>query len=171
MRTIITALVVLSSLIMPAHAQPAGLTAATFRPYITRWEGCTHHPVWRDDERTVGIGHNTANDSDWEDTYSDADIEALYQRDYARALDACRAEVAAFDWLPLDARMVTLSLEWTVGRHGLHLFRVFRAAMGKRDYERAAAELFSAQWATQVSRARLTDHMHRLRALVPGHER
>jgi GH24 family phage-related lysozyme (muramidase) len=147
-------------------------TAEAFRPYITQWEGCKHVPYYRTatGERSVGVGHNTSGDP-WQGWYSDADIDRLYRLDYARALDACRTCIDDFDTLPFDAKVVAMSLAWCCGHEGLHRFTGFCMALGGRHYDWAAGELWDSLWARQVSRARLTDHLTRLRSLQYGHER
>lgn len=148
----------------PSVVLPATLLSPdTFRPYIVAWEGYRHMPYERGNERSVGIGHNTARDG-WREYYSDWAIERAYERDYAIALAACRREVDDFDTLPLDARMAVLSLSWSVGPRGLHLFRVMRMALNNRDYDRAAYEIGHSLWARQVSASRLADHVARLRS-------
>jgi GH24 family phage-related lysozyme (muramidase) len=139
-------------------------TAEQFRSYIDGWEGYTHVPYYRaNGERSTGIGHNTSGDV-WQTWYTDADIERYYQADYARALDACRSAIDHFDDLPYDAKLVVMSVCWTVGRRGLYRFVSFRFALDQRNYKAAATALFYSKWALQVGRARLTDHLARLRS-------
>ncbi len=141
-----------------------GQTVDQARSYLTQWEGRTNtvviHPSG---ERTVGIGHNVAFDKVVKPRYTDAEVEALFVRDFVLAMGACRRGVKGFDALPLDVRLVVVSLAYTVGPTGFQRFQRFRLALGNRHYEDAERELRTSKWATQVSRARRDQSLEVLR--------
>lgn len=156
---------------------PARLESTAFRLYITGWEGCTSRPVYHHASRytrgetTVGIGHNVQWSMDLVGGYSPhrqytpREITLLYDADYARAIGACRVQIARFDSLPQTARWVCLSLVWTCGPTGFSRWSSFQLALSHHMYSIAAVELEASRWAHQVSADRLTDHWQRLSSL------
>lgn len=137
--------------------------AGDFKHWLISYEGCIHHPVVRSREVTVGVGHNLLGDhqpiKQW---YTDAEIQAYYQTDYAAALRVARYEVFDFDYLPQGVRYVCQSLIWTCGKKGFTDFHMFIAFIDLRDYRDAATELRHSKWASQVGRRRLNEHIQTL---------
>lgn len=144
-----------------------GQTVEQARAYLLPFEGRTNTVVTRSNgERVVGIGHNVAFDPTVKTRYTDTEIEQLFVRDYVIALGACRRGIKRFDELPLDVRLVCISLAFNVGPTGFQRFRYFRAAVGARFWEGAVTELRTSKWATQVQPRRLQAALNTLRSHV-----
>lgn len=150
---------------------------AAFRLYIVQWEGCSVTPVYHParpythSETTVGIGHNVRYGMELvggyqpHRHYTPREITLLYTQDYARAIGACRVNVAGFDSLPRPARFVCLSLAWTCGPTGFSRWHDLQADLEHHMYSIAASELLSSRWSHQVVAVRLKDHWRALDSL------
>jgi GH24 family phage-related lysozyme (muramidase) len=140
-----------------------GQTAEQFKPYIKKWEGYSNTPIYRKNgEGVVGIGHNIAYDKNVKKYYSNYELKRIYINDYVKSLDAVRKLINDFDSLPMEAKLVCLSVEWTVGKTGFERFYEFRSNISERRYKAAATELYDSKWATQVSKKRLNDYINKL---------
>ncbi len=148
------------------HAQ----SPREIRQFLVTWEGYTTRVVIRDNgERVVGVGHNLRYPAPLDprkSTYTKEELDTAFAHDLKIATAACQRHIPNFDTLPIDARLVALSLAWTVGPTGLEQFRDFRAALGRRDYRTAAIALEKSEWARQVGMRRANDHCDRLIGLA-----
>ncbi len=154
----------LAALLLVTSAR--GQTPDQFRRYIQVWEGFSVHPVTRaNGETVVGWGHNCRYDlpHPLRHTYSEADLYLLFERDYWRARATVRDGIRDFDSLPLNDRLVALSVAWCVGPTGFQHFTAFRTSLSYRLYTGAAMELQRSLWARQVGRARLVNHVVTIR--------
>lgn len=132
---------------------------------LVKWEGYHLNPYRDGDHWSVGVGHNLSARHQKVRHYSRSEIERFFQSDLKWALDICRKGVKDFDLLPEEAQTICVSLTWGVGRVGFMSFKRFRAALAARDWKKAALELRSSKWATQVSPARLENHVAALLGL------
>lgn len=96
---------------------------------------------------TIGVGRNIESRGISED-------EAEYM--LANDIRQCRAWLTAtYSWFTAldEVRQAAMTdLIFNVGADGLAKFVKFLAAMGRGDYERAAAELIDSKWYGQVGR-------------------
>lgn len=94
---------------------------------------------------TIGVGRNLEDNG-----ITDEEALFLLDNDIAR----CRVEAAhAFHWFPrLDSTRqdVIISMIFNMGITRLKTFTKMIAALEQHDYARAASEMLSSRWASQV---------------------
>lgn len=158
-----TLFIVLSLLGGPLAAAPS---VATVRAHLIEHEGYRLTPYRDGPGYSVGIGHSlSANGERVKQRYTRAEVERLFLRDYAWALDSVRKGIRDFDDLPERAQLVALGVAWTTGRVGFERFIDFCRCLGYRAFDSAAIELRLSKWATQVSPKRVAAYVQILRSL------
>ena len=80
---------------------------------------------------------------------TDAQIDALFNRDLDSALAAAKRQVPNFDELPFNARLVVVDMAF-MGEGGLAGFKKMIAALKALDYNTAADEMKDSKWYVQV---------------------
>ncbi len=151
----------------------SGLGAAQAAPgtgdyYIEllRWEGYRLKPYRDGAGHTVGVGHNLGTRTP-KPAYTHKEVQEFFQLDLAEALAAAHRNVGGFMGLPDEVQQVVIGLIWTCGPAGFRKWERLRAALGRRDYPRAAAELLDSKWAGQVPPARLAAYYAALYKALP----
>lgn len=125
--------------------------------YLRRYEGVST-AVYRDPSGTgysVGVGHWLGRVRPTKMRYTETEVLALFYRDLAVHLEACRSGVRDFAGLPKPVQLTTLGLAWGVGPTGFKRFKNFRLALSYRAWEAAKIELLDSRWAHQISQERL----------------
>lgn len=101
---------------------------------------------------TVGIGHLVLpSDNLAYGQYVDKKrIMDMFEHDLLHAEIGCRAIVKDFDTLCDDVQGVLVNMCFNLGAQGLKEFKKFLAAVGNRDFPKAAEEMKNSVWYTQV---------------------
>jgi len=135
-----------------------------YKPYLIKFEGYKNIKYRDGRHWAVGIGHNLSFEkyNKIGSYYTDAEINYFFTNDLIIALATARKYVRNFDSLPSDAKLVTISLIFTVGPKGFSKFQKFRLALERGNYKVASIELRKSKWWYQVGKERREDHFNRL---------
>lgn len=96
---------------------------------------------------------------------SDRDLMTYLNRDSASALrDARRLYPGVFDRLPAEVQLIIADMMFNLGFSRLSRFRRMKAAVLRRDWRSAAAEMEDSAWFGQVGR-RSRDLVRRMRSV------
>ncbi len=93
---------------------------------------------------TVGIGRNLQNG------LSGDEIDYLFANDLRKADAGARGLYPSFDALSANRKAVLVNMCFNLGPARLAGFVKMRDAVESGDFNRAAAEMLSSKWATQV---------------------
>lgn len=95
---------------------------------------------------TIGVGRNLDDVG-----LSDSEIDFLLDNDVTRVWKECSTQLAGFGFTALDdvRQHVIMDLCFNVGIAGVMEFRKMLAAVARRDFDAAAAELLDSKAATQ----------------------
>lgn len=94
---------------------------------------------------TIGYGRNLTDRG-----ISALEAEALLARDAEDAIRECRQRFEWFDSLSSARQIVVVSMAFNLGLPRLMAFVNFLAAVKRRDFTTASAEMLKSAWATQV---------------------
>lgn len=78
------------------------------------------------------------------------DSTRLFRRKVEESLAACGRLFQDFGDLPRPVQLALVDMAYNLGATGLSQFRQLRAAVARRDWERAAGELMKSRWRHQV---------------------
>ncbi len=140
------------------------------RDQISHHEGGRFKHVYLDNatprNRTIGIGFNLergnarerirAVGADYdkvlngEADLTDAQIDALFDRDVHDAILGANKRLTNYQLLPKQARLVVVDMVFNLGEAGFGNFKILRAAIETRDWQRAADEMKNSRWYAQV---------------------
>lgn len=118
----------------------------TIRDLIRRHEGVKRKPYTDTVGKvTIGVGRNLTDCG-----LTDDEIEHLYRNDVMAAKDACRRLVPNWSFLD-DVRKAALTdMAFNLGYNRLSEFVHMLAAIARKDWDAAAAEMLASKWARQV---------------------
>lgn len=94
---------------------------------------------------SIGVGRNLTDNG-----LSADEIDYLLANDIAKAEAEARALVPSMHSLDSVRREVLIELAFNMGRPRLAGFKQMLAAVERKDFARAAAEMLDSKWATQV---------------------
>lgn len=105
---------------------------------------------------TAGVGHYLDQSKDWEGVeFDQAQVDQWLEEDVAKALAAAQT-LDEWSALDTDARQnAVVELVFNMGEHKWRSFKKSRAAMARRDWPTAKAELLNSDWAKQVQASRV----------------
>ena len=111
------------------------------------------HVQYRDSmgNSTIGYGHQVKPGDKFGGAITDQQAERLFGRDFRKHADAAK-RIPGWDSATAQQKAGLLDLTFNMGDGWWMQFPKFSAAMDKGDYEKAAKELKSSQWYTQVGR-------------------
>lgn len=162
-------------------AWPLIVEAADYTSFIKKWEG--YEPVAYKDTRgnwTIGYGFNLSDSSAKAKlaahglnpqslirggNISASKAEMLLVQEVAIAKVIARENFPSFDSHPFEVRQILVDLSYNLGENKVDDFVDFRAAIAKKDYKTAAAELVDSNWYSQVGK-RSRNHVATLRSIV-----
>lgn len=78
---------------------------------------------------------------------TDEQVDRLLDRCVTEAEEAVRANVPGYASLPADAQLVLADMAFQMGWPRLRGFHLFLAAIARRDFSAAAAEMLDSEWA------------------------
>lgn len=102
---------------------------------------------------TIGVGHMLGRGPGFENTeWTQAQADQQYDEDYLHAQNGATIDVGAVCWSRLDeVRQAALTdMAFNLGEQGLGVFHHMIAAILQSDWNTAAAELLSSDYADQV---------------------
>lgn len=94
---------------------------------------------------TIGIGRNLTDRG-----ISAKTMECMFKEDVELAKDELDRIYPDWGDLSEDRQLVLMNMCFNLGAPRYLLFVKFWAALGRRDYEKAADEMLDSRWATQV---------------------
>ena len=94
---------------------------------------------------SIGVGRNLTDNG-----LSPEEIDYLLANDIAKAEAEARALVPSMHSLDSVRREVLIELAFNMGRPRLAGFKQMLAAVERKDFARAAAEMLDSKWASQV---------------------
>lgn len=122
---------------------------------LVKFEGYRNVPYRDSGGWAVGVGHNiTYNKTPLKPFYSDSEIKRLFERDYLKALAACKKLIVGFESLPVGVQLVCINIAFSCGETGLEKFRKFRLALSRKNWHTASIELKNSKWFSQVQASR-----------------
>lgn len=121
------------------------IARAFARKLTKRFEGLRLVP-YRDTEGLLTIGYGHCLDRKG---VSEAAAEFIFEEDYADTEERL-SEMQSFQRLDPARQAVLLDMGFNLGYSGLMKFVKMWNALGREDYERAAAEMINSQWYHQV---------------------
>lgn len=162
-------------------AWPLIIEAADYTSFVKKWEGY-EAKAYKDTRGnwTIGYGFNLSDASARAKlaahglnpyalirggTISALKAEALLVQEVAIAKVIARENFPSFDSHPLVVRQILVDLSYNLGENKVDDFVDFKAAIAKKDYKTAAAELVDSKWYSQVGK-RSKNHVATLRSLV-----
>lgn len=149
-------------------AAPIFAEAADYSEFVKKWEG-VKTKVYTDTagKRTIGIGINIDDPSAEGKlkrfgisvssllngkslTYSQ--IHGLFQQELAIAIVTAKETFPSFDSQPAIVKQIMVDLCYNLGENKIKGFVKFKAAVERKDYKTASAELVDSKWYTQTGR-------------------
>jgi lysozyme len=124
------------------------LTNTQYRAHLIEFEGYRNKPYKDSGGYSVGIGHYSRKPFP-KNYYSNKEIEILFRGDLLRALSLAKETFPSFNEQPDQIKLILVSMSFNLN-NGIKDFVKFRAAIERRDYNRAAIELRNSKWARQV---------------------
>ena len=118
---------------------------AELEAMLMRHEGFRRHPYNDRGSQSIGYGRNLTYNGISED-------EALFllRNDIARIKKQLSARFPVFDELTNDRRAVLISMAYGLGIEGISEFKLMWENLNKRDYTRAALEIYLSNYCGQV---------------------
>ncbi|KAK3608228.1 hypothetical protein CHS0354_007243 [Potamilus streckersoni] len=103
-----------------------------------------------------GIGHLiTENDPEYGKSVGSPvckeRVAEVFKKDVQNALEGCSRLFPDFQELPEEAQLVIANMMFNLGETKLAKFVKFRAALGARDWSKAADEMVDSRWHKQVT--------------------
>lgn len=142
-------------------------TSSDYRKFLIKYEGCIYSPIYNTNEIKVGIGHNLINSTEAiKQYYRPREIDMFFMQDLEVSIKAARKNIYHFDFLPMNAKLVIISIIFTTGPAGFAKFSHFNLAISKRDYRLAAMELRNSKWFAQVGKRRAEEHFEMLNKIT-----
>ncbi len=157
------------------------------REYLGKHEG-REDRVYIDTEGhpTIGIGYNldgpdarrtlTALGLDFEQvragrqTLTGSQIDRLFERTIAEAINGAKRQVKNFDSLPPEVKTVVVDMVYQMGETGFRQWKQTRDAINRADYARAADLVAKTPYAKKYE-GRASDHVAMLRKANGGKQR
>ena len=99
----------------------------------------------RVDKLTIGHGRNLDDHG-----LSEMEVSMLFSNDIADAIGDARLACGSFDTLSRPRQLVLCSMAFNLGRHRLTGFVKFLSAIGRQDWDTAAAEILNSEAATEA---------------------
>lgn len=96
------------------------------------------------------MGYNPQDLIDGKVRLIEPEIKRLYNESVTQAFNDARKWLPNFDEQPADVRKALIDMSFNLGFTKLNKFQKTRAALMKKDYKTAAAEMLDSKWATQV---------------------
>lgn len=94
---------------------------------------------------TVGYGRNLESRG-----LTEHEAEFLLRNDIDEADNWCSVSLPYYKTLSVARKSVLIDMYVNLGATGLLKFKRMHAALGNKDYQRAAHEMLDSRWATQV---------------------
>lgn len=118
---------------------------AELEALIKRHEGFSQHPYKDRNDVSVGYGRNLT-------TNGISEEEALYllRNDVARIKKALSKKFPVFDELTNPRRAVMVSMAYGLGVEGVSDFALLWESLERRNYDKAALEIYLSSYCTQV---------------------
>ena len=104
---------------------------------------------------TIGYGHLVKPDSKIPDTISKAYADQLFEKDYRYHKQAAQS-IPGYDKMSLQQKAAMIDLTFNMGPQWYQEFPLMMAALQKKDYNTAAAELKDSLYYNQVGRRGVT---------------
>lgn len=142
-------------------------TLAEYRADLIKWEGyrLTQYGRGAREPALVGIGHRLSRAElavHPSHRYTPLEVESLFNRDLARALDACRRAFPSFDHQRTEVQLVLVGLTWCCGVNGITKWKDLQLAIKWRAPNLAQYALASSKWFGQVGSTRANAYRHTL---------
>ena len=106
--------------------------------------------------KTVGIGHLV---NEWDEEYdkpvgtpvSEERVNELFAKDIEVTISECKELFDNFDDLPEEVQKICANMMFNMGRPRLSKFKMFRAALNKKDWPECASQMQDSRWHKQVT--------------------
>ena len=106
--------------------------------------------------KTVGIGHLV---NEWDEEYdkpvgtpvSEERVNELFAKDIEVTISECKELFDNFDDLPEEVQKICANMMFNMGRPRLSKFKMFRAALNKKDWPECAIQMQDSKWHKQVT--------------------
>jgi lysozyme len=106
--------------------------------------------------KTVGIGHLV---NEWDEEYdkpvgtpvSEERVNELFAKDIEVTISECKELFDNFDDLPEEVQKICANMMFNMGRPRLSKFKMFRAALNKKDWLECATQMQDSRWHKQVT--------------------
>ena len=106
--------------------------------------------------KTVGIGHLV---NEWDEEYdkpvgtpvSEERVNELFAKDIEVTISECKELFDNFDDLPEEGQKICANMMFNMGRPRLSKFKMFRAALNKKDWPECAIQMEDSRWHKQVT--------------------
>lgn len=125
-------------------------TFQDFKSHFVKYEGVKNKPYRDAGGYSVGIGHFLGKTKGDKSTYSSDEINKLFRADLEKAKVAAKRVFPNIDKHPENIQIMLVSLTFNMGEGGVSKFKKFRAAIEKKNYSVAAAELKDSKWYGQT---------------------
>jgi lysozyme len=141
------ALAFFSLSMVSAFAAP---TFESFKSHFVKYEGVKNKPYRDAGGYSVGIGHFLGKTANINKVYTSREIDNFFLADLKIAKVAAKRVFPNIDSHPENIQIILVSLTFNMGEGGVSKFKKFRAAIEKKNYSVAAAELKDSKWFRQV---------------------
>lgn len=129
----------------------AAPTFESFKTHFVKYEGVKNKPYKDAGGFSVGIGHFLGkNGVNINKVYTPREIDNFFNNDLEKAKVAAKRVFSSIEKHPDGVQIVLVSLTFNMGQGGISKFKKFRAAIEKKNYGVAAAELKDSKWFRQV---------------------
>ena len=106
--------------------------------------------------KTVGIGHLV---NEWDEEYdkpvgtpvSEERVNELFAKDIEVTISECKELFDNFNDLPEEVQKICANMMFNMGRPRLSKFKMFRAALNKKDWPECAVQMEDSRWHKQVT--------------------